>query len=360
MRLFSFLFVAALAAPANAQTGSLFTMTNDATANEVVVFARASDGSLAETYRIATGGRGSGAGLGSQGALVRTDDGLHLLAVNAGSNDLSVFAISDGLVLELREIEPSMGTMPTSVSARGDLVYVLNAGGTNNVSGFRLSNLGDLTPIAGSTTLLSAASTAPAQVEISPTGGRVVVTERATNKIDLFEIDANGKLGMRVENASTGATPFGFAYAKRGVLVVSEAFGGAPGLSAMSTYRTRDDETLSNISASVGTLQSAACWVVLTRDFRFAYTSNTGSGSITGYSMTRDGVLQRLDASGVTGSTGPGSGPLDMAFSNGDGFLYSLNSDGTLSSFAVESDGKLTALGTVVGLARGMAGLVAR
>src|SRR6266511_415460 len=112
----------------------VFVQTNEAAKNEVVAYRRHDDGSLVELGRYATGGRGDGLPhLKSQGSVVLEGD--RLFVANAGSNDVSVFAVADDRV-ELIAREPSGGEAPTSIAVRGDAVYVLNAAATPNVTGF--------------------------------------------------------------------------------------------------------------------------------------------------------------------------------------------------------------------------------
>ncbi len=235
---------------------------------------------------------------------------------------------------------------------------MLNAGGDGNISGLTVSRRGDLSPLAGSTRPLSGDATGPAQVSFDPDGEVLVVTEKDTNLIDTYQVDRGSGLASGPSpQASSGATPFGFAFDKRGHLIVSEAFGGAPGQSAVSSYEV-DGGIIDPITPSAGTTQTAACWIVVTRNGRFTYTSNTGSGSISGYRISRNGELSLLDADGQTGLTGPG--PTDMALTRNSRFLYSLNSgDGTISGFRVRADGSLTPIGGASGLPSGATGLAA-
>ena len=201
--------------------------------------------------------------------------------------------------------------------------------------------------------------TGPAQVSFDPRGETLVVTEKDTNLIDTYDVDGDTGLasGPR-QQASAGVTPFGFAFDRRGHLIVSEAFGGAADQSAVSSYAI-EDGLIDAISPSVGTTETAACWIVVTKNGRFAYTSNTGSGSISGYRVGHDGGLTLLDVDGQTGLTGPG--PIDMALTGNDRFLYSLNSgDGTISGFRVEGDGGLAPIGGASGLPAFATGLAAR
>jgi hypothetical protein len=156
---------AAAAAPRTA--GAVFTLTNAATGNAVVAFDRADDGSLTPAGSYATGGLGSGSSLGSQGALVLSDDRRWLFAVNAGSNDISVFAVGRR-GLQLSDRVPAGGELPISLTAHDDLLYVLNVGGVANISGFHFDD-GRLRQIAGATRSLSQANPGQRKFGSAPT-----------------------------------------------------------------------------------------------------------------------------------------------------------------------------------------------
>jgi 6-phosphogluconolactonase (cycloisomerase 2 family) len=339
------------------RAGGVYVMTNGAAGNQVRMYERSTDGSLGGFTAYPTGGTGTGAGLGSQGALTLSDDGKWLLAVNAGSNDVSVFRVDDS-GLALTDREPSGGTTPISVTVSGSLVYVLNGGGTNNITGFALGNHGQLTQLAGSSRPLSAASPGPAQVEFTPDGDQLVVTEKGTNRILTYDVGRDGRASQPTVRASAGATPFGFAFVRNDVLAVSEAFGGAANASAVSTYSMHLG-SFELVSASVPTTETAACWAVATRNGRFVYVTNTGSGTVSGYSVANDGALALLDADGVTGVTG--GAPIDAALSQNSQFLYVL-AGGVLAvrAFAVGADGSLTPVGGAAGLPAGSVGIAAR
>lgn len=324
----------------------VYTMTNSASGNEIVEIRAGKDGSpILNSY--ATDGLGSGAGLGSQGAVVLTENNRWLFAVNAGSNQVSVFAVrKNGLTLT--DIVDSGGIMPISLTVHGSLVYVVNAGGSGNISGFLLGKDGTLQSLDGSTQPLSNGgagdSPQPAQISFHPDGDLLVVTEKATNLIVTYEVH-KGIAGPPVTYPSSGMTPFGFAFDKRDHLIVSEAFGGAPGASAMSSYKV-DDDVFEVISPSVGTTQTAACWVVISKDGKYAYDTNTGSGSISSFRIGKDGSLTLLDPQ--AGLTGDGSSPIDMAISRNGRNLFAIGANSSMvSAFEVNSDGSLDHLGDV-------------
>jgi 6-phosphogluconolactonase (cycloisomerase 2 family) len=310
----------------SAAVGAVYTMSNSAAGNEIIVFHRAPDGSLSEGDTFPTGGMGTGAGLGNQGGLVLDAARRRLFAVNAGSDEISVFSVMRTMLV-LTDVVPSGGEMPKSLTVDGDLLYVLNAAGAGTITGFEVSNAGKLTPLAGSTRNLSGtATTDPAQIQFSPDGGFLVVTEKATNLIDVYAIDVGGLPSDPVVQPSSGTTPFGFDFSTQGFLIVSEAFGGAPEASAVSSYDLTADAMLNVVSPSVATTQTAACWIEVSQNGRFAYTTNTDSGTISGYSVNpQSGALTLLDE-GVAAETGVGSAPIDMALSRDGRFLYVLNS----------------------------------
>src|SRR3989442_13482280 len=218
---------------------AVYTLTNQVAGNAVAVFNRSADGTLTAAGTIATGGTGTGAGLGSQGAVALSHDGRRLFAVNAGSNDVSVFDVGPaGLSLASRTA--SGGPLPISLTVHGNVLYVLNAGGNGNISGFTISTTGGLTAIPGSTQLLSGTNVGPAQVSFSPDGRRLVVTEKNTSLLDVYAVDAKGAAGARTSFTSAGGTPFGFAFGPRHVLLVSEA--AAPG--SASSYILGQDGQL--------------------------------------------------------------------------------------------------------------------
>ena len=344
--------------------GAVYTMSNAAEGNSVLVFDRDLVGKLTPAGEFDTGGLGTGAGLGNQGGVIIDPANRWLFVVNAGSHDVSVFAVDeDGLTLVDRE--PSGGENPISLTYSGNLLYVLNAGGavggTDEITGFTVGADGTLTPIPGSTQSLSAANTGPAQVSFNADGDVLVVTEKATSLIDTFTVGSDGVAVPANSFASSGMTPFGFAIGKRDQVFVSEAAGGATDQSSVSSYQLGKDGSLALISPSVGTTETAACWAIVSHDGRFTYTTNAGSGTISGYHIGFDGSLALLNANGRTGNTGKDSGPLDMAFSNDGRNLYTLNGQShTIGVFKVKDKGGLARLNSHIDVPASANGLAVR
>ena len=332
--------------------GAVYTLTNSPAGNAVAVFARADDGTLTPDGTFPTGGLGTGANLGSQGAVVLGENRNELFAVNAGSNSISYFKVThDGL--EWQATVPSNGTTPISLTLHDHVLYVLNAGGDSEHH--RLHGQGRRPDAAGRLD-------APARRRNRRSGrGRVLAERQGARR------HGEGLAARSTRTSSSTASPARRAPRRRpgrrrsaststtrGDLLVSEASGGA------SSYDVAKDGSISPISPAVATHQGAPCWLVTSKDGRYAYTANAGSGTVSGFSVGHDGTLTLLDPSGVTGNLGAGSHPLDEAVSKNGRFLYVLV-DGLhqVGAFRIDADGSLTSLGAVGGLPAGAVGLAA-
>lgn len=345
------------AAPAQGAFHAVYTASNDTNANEVIAYDRSPSGSLDLRGTYATGGLGTGGGLGNQGGIALDRAGQHLLVVNAGDDTVSIFDVRPrGLVL--MDVEPSGGSQPISVTVSHGRVFVLNAGGDGNIAAMAIESDGTLTLLPGGSTGLSSPAPGPAQIAFSPDGRQLLVTEKATNNLVTYRVDPTGRPTDQVVTASEGTTPFGFSFSHRSRVMVSEAAGGMPRLSTVSSYDLRADGTLVPLTSALPTTQTAACWLVTTPSGRFAYTTNTGSDSVTGLTIGGGGSLGLLDTDGYTAAAG--DAPIDAAFSHDGRFLYVLNgADDSLGAYRVRSDGSLQSIGSLTGLPAGVNGLAA-
>jgi 6-phosphogluconolactonase (cycloisomerase 2 family) len=336
---------------------AIYLQTNDADRNELVAFRRADDGSLEKLGTYETGGRGTGQPhLPSQNSIVVAGDGSGVLVVNAGSDDLSLFAIEDDR-LRLSDRVAAGGETPTSVTEHDGLVYVL-ANGSSAISGFGLAD-GKLEPLPDSTRSLSTPAADPAQISFSPDGRTLVVTERATNSITTFSVDERGYAGEGATIRSAGETPYGFDFTREGGIVVTEAFGGAVGKAAASSYRLVGDR-LERASGSVADTRSEVCWAAVTKDGRFVYVTNFGDGTISSYEIGSDGTIEL--ANPVAAATRLGeAGIRDEAITADGEYLYALDADAQrVHGWRIGADGSLVEIGSYDGLPATVAGLAAR
>ncbi len=340
---------------------------NTAPVNSVAGFDRHADGSLTPMpgSPFAVGGSGAGHADASQGSLELSADGRYLLAVDAGSNQISVLRIKPDGSLQLAAGSPvaSNGVDPVSIGVHGNLVYVANAGpgsspGDTNYTGFRLNSGGQLRPIPGSTYVLPNDSK-PGQVLFNGDGTRVAGTRIATSLIDSFTVGDDGRLtpapGSPYDaQAFTPAQGYGqlgseFSPTDPNQLFVSDAHtaagGGAfPGL--VSSFSVGADGTLTPVGAPVANDGGAACWIEISHDGTFLFDVNTASASISSYSIGAGGSLTFLQ------STGPGQlggGAEDARLSPDGSTLWVVESGANAVAGFTVNGGTLTPLAEAAG-----------
>ena len=306
------------ASAASGVVGHLYVNDNTGGVNTIGAFDRHGDGSLTPMpgSPFVAGGVGTGNGLASQGSLQRSSDGRYLLAVDAGSNQVSVLRIKPDGSLKAVGGGPvsSNGVNPVSIGVHGDLVYVANAGtatssGGTNYTGFTLNPGGHLRPLAGSTVTLPDPSQ-PGDVLFSPDGSKLVGTRVATSLIDSFTVGGNGLLTVAPGSPLTaqGLGPFGseFRPTNGAQLFVSNAHNVGAFTGTVSAFAVGADATLTSIGASpFKDNQTAPCWVEISHDGGFLFAVNTGSGSISSYSIATGGSLTSLQSAPVSGAVSP-------------------------------------------------------
>ena len=350
---------AAVAVPASASAandsspvvGHVYVNDNTKPANTIGAFDRHADGTLTpETGSpFLAGGAGTGAGLASQGALQFSADGRFLIAVDAGSSQISVLRVHSGGSLSLVPggVVSSHGTLPDSIAVYGNLVYVANsAAGHSNYTGFRFFR-GHLFHIPGSTVRL-AADAAPGDVLFNGTGTKLAGTEVGPSLIDSFTVGSGGRLIAAPGSPfpAQGLGPFGseFSPANPDQLFVSNAHNTAPDSGTVSAFRDHRNGRLSPVNGSpFADGQMAPCWVEISHDGQFLFTVNTASGSVSSYRIAPNGALTLLGSTPISGTK---VGAVDARLSPGGGFLYVDESAvGKVAAFTVNG-GSLTELGT--------------
>ena len=382
--------------PPDAEVMAVYSMSNAADGNEVVMFSRASDGMLTRVGSFPTGGTGSGSFEDTANGLVLgsaqgeaspnnlIDTTRLLFATNAGSNSITVFKVEqDGL--ERVEVQDSGGEKPVSVTVNNGLLYVLNSGETEDdlfgedgnviapncttgslpsITGFKVSSDGQLDPISNSTRMLTGDPfSGCAQVSFNPSGDVLVVTERTavqpgqTNNmmpagdegvILTFTVNGDGTLSNKQIFDATGQGPFGFTFTKDGLLLTSEQFDGpfGPNLGAAAVYALDSDGNLTATSDSVGNGGTDSCWFVVTDDGTLGFVASffDPSPRISSYRISPTGELTLLDGDAAV----PEQGAADLALSGDSKYLYNINAfTGKINAYQVGSDGSLTLIQSV-------------
>ena len=349
-----------LAADTDQRPGAVFSMTNDTAANAITVFERGSDGRLEPRDTVRTGGMGTGTPEDSANGLILANvngetsptntngSAKFLLALNGGSNSITVLRNHPDR-LEVVDTEPSNGMRPISVTVNKGVAYVLNAGtpmctGVGpqpNITGFELDATGQLTAIPGSTRPLSGIpNSGCTQVAFDKTGKVVIVDEQQADVITTYTRNNDGTLSRPTAQQTTGNGPFGLTLTQRNQLLTTENFGAAPGQGGLASYAIDERTgTLTPLSPTVRNGQSDTCWVAITDNNKYAFTSSFGDdGGVSSYRVSPDGSLELLNSQAAT----VGSGSSDVTLSRDSRFLYVKNSLlGTVTSFRIEDDGVL-------------------
>jgi 6-phosphogluconolactonase len=423
------LVLAAIVQPAGSASalvvrGAVFTMTNSAVAeNQVVAFERRADGSLRLVGTFNTGGLGSGPaptstafgakiplpadGLGSQNSLLLSPDRRLLFAVNAGSNSIACFRVDangSGALLSRARTAASGGVFPVSLTFRGNasaggVLYVLNAGGAGDITGFAVDADCGLTRLAGGQKkrldLLvgyrpvadpapNEVRTTPAQIGFTPDGRRLVVAFKGgpaaepggsalTGAVAVLSVTSAGALTGQASvtsfGASTRAEPTSFLFGPAGHLLVTHMRGGSLGSYAVDGPTGR----LVAVDRVAGAFN---CWVARLGNLVYAMSFGDiparsgglpdGPGTIRGLRVAPNGELRLLpdtgsgagvvailpqdDASDWTpGSHGAfGNHGVDIAAvsDGGRAFLYAAEPRlGQIGAWEIGGDGALRAIG---------------
>jgi 6-phosphogluconolactonase len=368
----------------DSEGGAVYVLTNLAQGNAVVVFHRNADGTLTRMEEVATGGLGSGPGelppgfgpgpgpnpLDSQDGLVLTEDGRFLLAVNSKSNDVSVFAVHDDY-LRLVDRTPTDGNFPVSVAHKGGLVYVLNEGespdqvlgGVPSITGFLLDITGKLHKIPNSTRAAGAPDSGPSEIAFSHDGRYLITTEMFTNQIKVFALDEDGMLKQTSTIRANNSTPLAVALGHDNLVVTTEGNDtghrvGSPNGATVSSYRLNDDGTLEAIDRAISVNKTGTCWVRFSPDDRFAFTGDSGSGTVSSFAVSREGGLTLL---GAVDTGGVASVPIDLTVTPNGKFLYVLASfKGKVEGFRIGENGSLTSVGSASGLPITIQGIASR
>ena len=325
----------------SAVVGHAYVNDNTPGVNTVAAFDRHADGSLTPVAGspFAIGGEGTGAGLGSQGAIQLSPNRRFLLAVDAGSNQISVLRITArGIPEPVGEPVSSGGVQPVSIAInRLGLVYVANVGdGGSNYTGFFLTPAGRLIPLPGTTFPVPEGS-GVGDVLFNSTGDRLVGTRDNPSLIDSFTVRLDGRLvaapGSPFTGQGLGQIGAEFRPTNPSQLYVSNAHNG-PGLGTVSAFRVSRSGVLSSIGDSpVPDGQTAPCWVEISRDGKYLFAINTGSANLSRYAIARDGSLSLIGTTAFTN----GAGAVDARLSPDGRFLFVTGGRGqVVSGFAVD------------------------
>lgn len=393
-------FAIPVGASADPAHGLVYTATNDPAGNHVIVFTQNKDGSLTQRQTVATGGTGSPAQppfsfpiVDSSGSINVSEDGQVVFVVNDGDNTISSFRVDNG-ILDLVSHVSSGGNLPVSLTSSGHVLYAVNER-SSNIYGFQFNGHGELQPLEGQAPggrPLSTAfpTTVAAQISFTPDGQQLVVTERGlpshTGVIDTFDVGQHHLAGPARKNTGVGfvePNPFGFDFDNKGHLLVSNAgYVAAPGdgpppipqvfdptqfIGSATSYDVSKKGALGRIGDTLSGGR-AACWLVVSKNGKYAFVTNTlsdtvadiftGKGGVTSYAVGRDGSLTYLSQV----DTSPGN-PGDEAISQNGKYLYVIvptvfgPDTSHIETYAIGNNGSLTLVASTDPLPATVSGL---
>jgi 6-phosphogluconolactonase (cycloisomerase 2 family) len=360
------------AAPAAAKKKALpnrvFVQTNSTAGNAVQIFNRRKNGKLSKGKAYPTGSTGSGSLRAatpfpfteSQGSVTLSRNGRFLFVTNHGGNAVTSFRVTQKGLTRVSTV-PSGGVGPLSVTVNpsNKLIYVVNEGSPANIAGFKVSSKGVLSPLSNSIRPLAYPAGAPAEILFTDNGRVLAVSDRdagpgeAQDFIETFKVGNGGRATALPPTPATGQTPLGFAFGAHNLLVVTYPDNDRPNLGSAGTYRTASNGTLTPVDLKA-TGQTATCWVVITRNHKYAFMSNTLSVSLSAYRIGSGGGLKSVHNNPPARVQGA---PVELALSRDSKFLYAANVDPgvivndpnaktDIEMYKVSTTGKLTSIGT--------------
>jgi 6-phosphogluconolactonase (cycloisomerase 2 family) len=305
------------AAEANASS-FVYTMTNPTGPNSIASFHRdPNTGSLSFAALYPTGGNGHRQAVATTQSSIVTN-GTFLYAVNAGSNDISAFAIEgDGSLRSIGSPIVSGGLAPTTLALYGNLLYVGNQGASRtpaNYTGFLVNTDGSLSPLPDSTVTLGIGD-GITDVLFDSTGSRLFGVRLKAGAIDMFSVAPTGKLAAITTIAAPA--PFGaeFNPANAGQLLVTLV-----GLPGAGSYAVLPD-TLNLSGNAVDSKSKDPCWTAITKSGAFLWTSNFRPSTLSLFSINSDGTLTFR---GEHETAAFGGNSADIILDTRGAFLYQL------------------------------------
>ena len=302
----------------------VYTIANPDGPNAIAAYERNPEtGELILLGAYPTGGRGSGRLIDSQGPLVASADGTLLYAINPGSEDISIMATkADGSLEPVGAPVPTRGVAPASLALGSNYLFVANKGDAANppnYSSFRVESDGTLTRIKRR--IILSIGDNPTHVLLNREGTMLIGVRLGSGGIDSFFVSSRGKL-FQSATLNNQRGPFAAAFNPQAAEQMLVADARLPG--AVS-YGVSSNGLLSAGGAVSNAPERAACWIVVHPDGLRAWVSNTGTNSLSLYTIGAGGALS---LAGTHSTAVYGRTPFEIALDSNSGFLYQLNIGG--------------------------------
>ena len=382
--------------------GHLYMQTNEVE-NGIIHYHRSANGALAEVERVATGGAGSGElspiyhikrpnDFEGAGSVILTPDRRFLFTTNAGDNSVSSFAVDKEGRVTLLDVKPTGnptngGAKSLAYAPSSRTLFVLHTVGPDHLRLMSVDEKGKLTarPEQYSVNTKDWPNRGPTMVVLSPDGKFLVVAtafdELPSRKnpdgslilwiprpdgtlhvivsnapdpdgIVVFPVGKDGGLGEPSFYDARGAVPFYIAFLHNRPDTFLIGFGVADGL-AMGRIDAEGKINVGpivKIDTSAG-LPSEVCWLAVSPDDRFVFTTNFGYSTMSsfridgnGLSIAKDPASPKVKGDGTFRAIDGvvSSGPSDSWLTPDGAYLYQIYGNASkLVGYATQRDGSL-------------------
>jgi 6-phosphogluconolactonase len=283
-------------------------------------------------------------------AVVCSNRPQYAYVVNNGNNTVSQYAIdASGTLSPLSVATVATGNSPQSVTVDPSHQYAYVTNLTDNtISQFVIQSDGTLAPNTPATV---ATGHGPWAVTVSPAGAWAYVANSTDNTISQFSINASGALvATAIAPVATGIEPWNITLSPDGKYVYVADHGNLPpGGMTISQYAA-DAATGRLAPLNPATLPTAFPYpggITVDPTSSYAYLSNINGKTISEYGIGADGTLSSLNPASVAA----GTEPVFLAFDPTGKYAYEANytvdyssATGTVSQYAVGTGGQLTPL----------------
>lgn len=252
----------------------IFSSTNSRN-NKINVFG-SNKGILEYINSYETRGRGTNENkvdpLHSQGSICISIDRQTLYVVNAGSDEITVFAIGKNNTLRYLQKISSGGKRPISIAISSKNLYVLNSGDSDtlgNITNFRILRDGTLRNIDRGSKTIGKKGQLLGGLIINRMFTKLIVSETGSNLISIHSLDNRGNIIQQVENKISGKNPYGIVQNESNTyLVVNEES------ESITSFKVNNIGTINPIDNSKYENADGMTKIVITKDREFAYVIN--------------------------------------------------------------------------------------
>jgi 6-phosphogluconolactonase len=268
----------------------------------------------------------------------------YLYASIPGSNEIVAYREdpNSGVLTQLAgsPITAGQAVQAIVIHPSKKFLYAANSG-EGDVSLFTISTTGILTEVTPRTSI-TPDGTAPTLLAMDAAGAFLYVGNAGSNNISVFSIDSSTGALTQVGNAfPIGTDPLNMQVSPSGNVLYVTGGGGLPGTGFIEAFTISQGVAtpVPNSPFPTGTNPDG---LAIASSGSFLYTANKLDNSISEFAINADGSLTALSGSPIGEQF---AGPLALSIDKSGTYLYVANQASTnLAAYSIGSDGTLTLL----------------